>query len=162
MRVMISSALFALAVSGCAMVSTSDVKDLNKAPNGVRVYAPKVYLLVDNATGGVPVKQTTIFILPDYKRAYDVNPTTIFAKQTFKVELEEGQLKTLETDQDTTAFLTFVKEAAQLAAKAAGVPVSQSVIAGTGGLPDGVYVLDDDGTLRRYKDGSQGVLTPMR
>jgi hypothetical protein len=142
---------------GCAEVSTKRVSDLNSTPQGVRVYAPRVYVLVDNATGASPPKQTTYFVLPDFRRAYDVSPTTILAKQTFKIELDDGQIKTLSADQDTTGFLTFVKEAAQLGAKAAGLPVSQQTIAGTGGLPDGLYVLDDDGTLRRYADGGAGL-----
>jgi hypothetical protein len=119
---------------------------LNKAPNGVRVYPPKVYLLVDTNE-----KKTTLAYLPDYSRAYDVKPLTVLAKQDFKIEVEEGQVKSLASNQDTTAFLTFMKEAATLAAKAAGAAVSSSVINGTFGLQSGIYWLNDQGVFAPAK-----------
>ena len=93
--------------------------------------------------------KTTLAYLPDYSRAYDVLPVTIFAKQDFKVEMDEGQLKTLTSNEDTTAFLTFLQQAGTLAAKAAGVAVSSTVINGTFGLDSGIYRLEDDGVFRR-------------
>ena len=130
-------------VSGCATIVTNKA-NLNETPKGVRIYPPKVYLLVD--TG---VNKTTIVYLPDYSRAYDIKPLTIFAKQDFKIETDEGQLKALTANQDTTAMLTFLKEAAALAAKAAGVAVSSTVINGTFGLESGIYQLGDDGVFRK-------------
>ena len=127
--------------SGCATIITNTA-DLTKAPNGVRVYPPKVYLLVDTNE-----KKTTLAYLPDYSRAYDVKPLTVLAKQDFKIEVEEGQVKSLASNQDTTAILTFMKEAATLAAKAAGAAVSSSVINGTFGLPSGIYCLNDQGVF---------------
>jgi len=161
MRTMLFLAMATAMIGACAEVSTTKVTDLASAPQGVRVYPPRIYLLVDNATGGVPPKQTTVITLPDFRRAYDIKPTTILAKQNFKVELDDGLIKTLSTDQDTTGFLTFVKDIAQSAAKAAGLPMSASSINSTGGLPNGLYVLDDDGTLRRYA-GNGADLMPMR
>ncbi|MDI1279425.1 hypothetical protein [Methylobacter sp.] len=135
------SAIFVGLFSGCATVVTNDA-DLAKTPNGVRIYPPKVYLMVDTTE-----KKTTLAYLPDYSRAYDVKPLTILAKQDFKIEVEEGQLKSLASNQDTTAILSFVKEAATLAAKAAGVAVSSTVINGTFGLDSGIYQLSDEGVF---------------
>ena len=138
--------LVAVVGTGCATVVTKKAK-LNEAPKGVRIYPPKVYLLVDTVE-----KKTTIAYLPDYSRAYDLKPLTIFAKQDFKIETDEGQLKALTTNQDTTAMLTFLKEAAALAAKAAGYAVSSKVINGTFGLESGIYQLGDDGVFRKMTE----------
>lgn len=126
-------------IGGCATIVTEKA-DLSKKPKGVRVYPPKVYLMVDTVAN-----QTTIAYLPDFKRAYDVKPLTVFAKQDFKIELDEGQLKSLTSNQDTTSILTFFQGAAQLAAKAAGAGVSAQIIKGTFGLPSGIYLLKNDG-----------------
>ena len=127
---------------GCATILTEKA-DLTQTPAGIRVYPPKVYLLVDTEE-----RRTTLAYLPDYTRAYDVKPLTFLAQQDFKIEVDEGQIKALTSNQDTTAFLTFLKEGATLAAKAAGVAVSSTVINGTFGLPSGIYRLDDDGIFR--------------
>jgi hypothetical protein len=76
-----------------------------------------------------------------------MKPTTIFAKQDFSVDIEEGQLKKLTANQDSTAFLNFFQGAVTTAAKAAGVAVSASPIEGTFGLKSGIYRLQDDGTF---------------
>lgn len=134
-----------VAAGGCATIHTSDVSDLNSKPKGVRVYAPRTYFMVDST---VTPAQTLVLTLPDPCRAYDVRPITIFAKQDFTVELsDDSTLSKLTANQDTTAFLTFAKDAAQVAAKAAGMPVSQGVVNGTFGLADGVYRFDDAGRL---------------
>lgn len=138
-----ASLLAAALASGCATVVTSKA-DLNRPPEGVRIYPPLVVLLVDAAE-----KKTTIAYLPDYSRAYDVKPRTLLAKQEFKIETDEGQLKSLTATQDTTAILSFIKENAALAAKAAGVAASSSVINGSFGLESGIYRLGDDGVFRR-------------
>lgn len=130
-----------LAVSSCATISTSKA-DLNEAPDGVRVYAPKVYLFVDGTS-----KKSRLEVLPDYDRAYDVKPVTILAKHDFKIELDDGRLKSLAANQDTTALLTFlggvVEEAAGIAGAVSGVSID-----GTFGLAEGIYVMGDDGVFR--------------
>jgi uncharacterized protein YceK len=138
--------LLVISLSGCATIVTRQA-DLSKAPKGVRIYPPQVCLLVDaHANGGEGA--TIIVYLPDLDRAYDVRPLTVLAKQDFKVELDEGQLKTLTSNQDTTAFLAFMREAAQLAAKAAGLGVSASApLKGAFGFAPGVHCLSDDGTF---------------
>ena len=102
-------------IFGCATIITEKA-DLTQKPEGIRVYPPKVYLFVDTDE-----KRTTLAYLPDYTQAYDVKPLTVLAKHDFKIEVEDGQVKALTSNQDTTAFLTFLKGAADLAAKAGGV-----------------------------------------
>lgn len=131
--------------AGCATIVTEKA-NLDAKPNGIRVYPPKVCLMVDHEQ-----KKSTLAYLPDYNRAYDVKPLTIFAKQEFRIEIEEGQAKALTANQETTAFLSFFKEAATLAAKAAGVAVSASTIDGSFGLGSGIYCLGDDGMFRRMR-----------
>jgi hypothetical protein len=128
-----------IGLTGCATITTQKA-DLAKDPDGVRVYPPRVCLLADEVE-----KRSVLAYLPDYRRAYDVKPITILAKQDFKIELDEGQLKALTSNQDTTAFLGFLKEAANLAARAGGVGVSSTVLNGTFGLKSGIYCLSDDG-----------------
>jgi hypothetical protein len=138
--------LFVGSLSACATIVTRDAK-LDRAPKGVRVYPPQVCLLVDKAANQGE-GATIITYLPDLDRAYDVRPLTILAKQDFKIELDEGQLKTLTSNQDTTAFLAFMRDAAQLAAKAAGLGVSASApLKGSFGFTSGVHCLRHDGTF---------------
>jgi len=132
-----------LTAGGCASVCTKKA-DLSAPPRGVRIYPPAIYLMVDATE-----KKTTIAYMPDYNRAYDVRPVTILAKQDFKVELDDGQLKSFQANQDTTAFLSFLKEAGALAAKAAGVGVSSTAINGTFGLASGIYRLNDRGVFEK-------------
>ena len=143
--VIIATIMIASLTFGCATIITEKA-DLGSKPNGVRIYPPKVYLLVDTAKS-----ESTLVYAPDYQRAYDVKPLTIFAKQDFKIETDEGQLKSLVANQDTTALLTFIQGAGELAAKAAGVAVSASNIAGTFGLESGIYLLTDHGVFKKIK-----------
>lgn len=137
--------LFCGWAAGCSTVITHQA-DLAQKPQGVRIYPPQVYLLVDAAE-----RKSTLAYLPDFQRAYDVKPLTILAKQDFKVELDEGQLKSLTDNQDTAGFISLIKEGASTAAKAAGVAVSSTIINGTFGLSTGIYRLDDHGVFRRVQ-----------
>jgi hypothetical protein len=140
MRLRISICALALgALSGCATFVTRDVTDLEKPPKGVRIYPPRVCLLVGKTSA-------KLVSLPDFRRAYDVKPLTILASQEFKVELSDGQLTALTSNQDTTAFLSFLGQAAKTAAEAAG-GVSASEIPGDIGLDPGIYCVDDAGKL---------------
>ena len=139
-------ALLVASLSGCATIVTKDAK-LDKAPKGVRIYPPQVCLLVDAKVNGGE-GTTIITYLPDFDRAYDVRPLTILAKQDLKIELDEGQLKTLTSTQDTTAFIALMRDAAQIAAKAAGLGVSASApMKGNFGFASGIHCLRDDGSF---------------
>ena len=139
-------AILGLVVTGCSTIVTHRA-DLNSAPKGVRVYPPKVYLLVD-----AKENETTLAYLPDYSQAYDIKPVTVLAKQDFKIELDDGQVKSFAANQDTVAILTFVKDSAALAVKAAGVAAAAPVIKGTFGLESGIYRLDNDGVFRKMTE----------
>ncbi|WP_161493784.1 hypothetical protein [Nitrosospira lacus] len=142
LSIMVTTMLACLTL-GCATIVTEKA-ELGSKPSGVRIYPPKVYLLVDTTANA-----STLVYAPDYQRAYDVKPLTILAKQDFKIETDEGQLKSLVSNQDTTAILTFFQSAGDLAAKAAGVAVSASTINGTFGLESGIYLLGDDGIFQK-------------
>lgn len=122
---------------GCAAIKTSKA-NLNEAPRGVRVYPPAVYLFVDKARGSQYV------VAPDYSRAYDVKPLTVFARQDFGLELNDGVLAQYSGNQDTTGPLSFLQKGTELGAKAAGVSVSQVNLPGNFGFPDGLYKLNPD------------------
>ncbi len=140
--VLLLGLVLSFSLTGCSTFATKKA-DLSQAPDGVRIYPPRVCLFVDETE-----KRSTLAYLPDYRRAYDIKPITVVAKQDFKVELEEGQLKVLTSNQDTTALLTFIKEAGTLAAKAAGVGVSAQVLNGTFGFKSGIYCMNDEGVIR--------------
>lgn len=128
-------------ISGCATITTEKA-NLAEEPNGVRIYPQSVFLAVDEQQN-----ETTLLILPDFQRAYDVKPLTILSKQEFNIKMTDtGSISELASNQDTTAILTFVKDVADIAAKAAssGV-VSSSPIKGTFGLKSGLYRLTDEG-----------------
>jgi hypothetical protein len=138
----IGLALAAIGLGGCATVSTREA-DLAKAPDGIRVFPPKVCLLVDTRANA-----TVIATLPDLARGYDLKPVTVLAKQDFRVELDQGMLTSLTANQDTQAFPRVVTEAARLAAGAAGAGVSSSgALKGTFGFDDGVHCMRDDGSF---------------
>lgn len=139
-------AVLSVVVTGCSTLVTHKA-NLNAAPQGIRVYPPKVYLLVDTKEN-----ETTLAYLPDYSQAYDVKPVTMLAKQDFKLELDNGQVKLFAANQDTVAILTFVKDSAAVAVKAAGVAAASPVIKGTFGLASGIYRLDADGLFRKVTD----------
>lgn len=136
-------AFCALVAMSCATVKTRPA-DLDRAPQGVRIYPPKVLLLVD-----AEENRSTIALLPDYERAYDIKPVTVLARQEFSVKLADGQLQSMEFDQDTTAAVSLIRDAAQTAAQAAGLATSTRTINGAFGLESGLYMLERDGLFRR-------------
>lgn len=140
--------LLAFCAASCATITTRYVPraDLASAPDGIRVYAPKVYLLVDATQ-----HKSTIVNLPDYGRAYDVKPLTVLSKHDFNIKMEVGQVSDLTSNQDTTAFLSFLSEAAQMAVKGGGLPAASSTVDGDFGLKSGIYRLGDDGNWESVK-----------
>jgi hypothetical protein len=136
-----AAALAAGLGGGCASVVAKQA-DLDAAPDGIRVYAPRACLLVD-----VAANTTVIAYFPDPARAYDLKPRTVLARQELRVELEAGQLVSFTSSQDTTAFPRLLTEAAELAA-AAGAGVSASApLKGSFGFSDGVHCMRDDGSF---------------
>lgn len=135
----------AILFAGCATIRTEKVTDLNSRPEGVRVYPPKIYLAVDQ-----PNNKSQVFVLPDYQRAYDVKPLTILAKNDFSIELDDGKISKLTSNQDTTGILTFINQAGQAAAKGAGLPVGgATAVDANFGLASGIWQLGDDGVFHK-------------
>lgn len=133
-----------LNLSGCSYIRVTDVKSPSDPHEGIRVYEPRVYLLVD-----VSEKETTIVYAPNYTRGYDIKPVSILSKHDFNVEIGEGLLQKVSSNQDSTALLTFIQGAAELGAKAVGSGVSSKILKGTFGLQNGIYWLKDDGTFEK-------------
>ncbi len=135
----------AILFAGCATIRTEKVTDLNSRPEGVRVYPPRIYLAVDKEHN-----KSQLYILPDYQRAYDIKPLTVLAKNDFSIELDDGKISKLTSNQDTTGILTFISQAGQAAAKGAGLPVSGgAAVEGSFGLASGIWRLGDDGVFRK-------------
>jgi len=133
----LTAACAAVLLCGCAAIKTTR-SSLNEPPRGVRVYPPAVYLFVDHARGSQYV------VAPDYSRAYDVRPVTVFAKNTFELDFNDGVLAKYNGSQDTTGPLSLLQTGSQLGALAAGVPVSQVSLPGNFGFPDGVFRLNPE------------------
>ena len=64
---------------------------------------------------------------------------------------DPARLKSLQSDQDTTAALAFFKSAGEIGAAAAGVAVSARDFEGTYGLETGIYLLMPDGRFSRIQ-----------
>jgi len=129
---------------GCATISTSEGK--GPVPRGVRIYPPRILLLVDSQYDGGKGR-STVLLVPNLAEAYDVLPVTVLARNEFRIDVEDGMLKSLQSGQDTTAPIALFKSAGELAARAAGVGVSSRDFEGSYGLPTGIYLLKPDGTL---------------
>jgi hypothetical protein len=131
-----------LATAGCAGLT-----------NGVKIYPQKVYLLVDQQKNA-----SKLITLPDIKNGYEVKPWSFLSKHDFKIQIQEGQLKELSSDQDSTAALALLQkivevagEVAKDAAKAAasGKAVADVDFGSSLGFQTGIYELDERGAFRR-------------
>jgi hypothetical protein len=136
-----------LVISGCAGLSTYSALP-NEPPRGVRVYPPKIYLLVDKDK-----KQSKVICLPDFKNAYDVKPWTFLAKHDFTIKMAGGNVTELTSNQDTSAALALIQKMAELvAAGAAGAAGAKGMGPGevtleeaTYGFESGIYELTEAG-----------------
>lgn len=134
MRCLATLILLCLTSFGCATFFVSKA-NLDQPPQGIRVYPPKLYLFVDQGQN-----KSHMLVAPDFERAYDVKPFTLFAKQDFSMEFStDGLLTKVVSNQDTTSILSLFQKAAELGAAAAGVGISKETYDGTFGLPTGVY-----------------------
>ena len=132
-------------IAGCAGLHTSAPE--GPVPDGIRVYPPRVLLLVD-AEAGKGAGRTSLLVVPDLGAAYDLRPVAVLSRNDFHIDLEDGMLKSLTSDADTTAALALVKAAGEQAGRVAE-GVSMRDVEGSYGLPTGVYVLRPDGSLAR-------------
>ena len=102
--------------------------------------------------------ESTILYLPDYQYSYDIKPLAFLAKNDFNIQIQEGQITSIISNEDSTAFFTFLSELAKKAAEMYG-PTKKSeptrtfeeknVFSGTFGLEDGIYRLDDYGKFEK-------------
>ena len=149
--------LIIIAFSGCATIVTKK-SNLTKNPKGVRVYSPRVYLLVKDGT-------ITTLYLPDYENAYDIKPRAILSKNTFSVTMYDGKLTGVSSALDTTAVVELMKELVK-----SGTEIAPLLLKGAGRetkmpdekfvLPDGFYRLEEDGLLCPY-EFKDGVFRPV-
>jgi hypothetical protein len=132
-----------LVISGCAGMSTYTA--LPNEPRGVRVYPPKIYLLVDKDK-----TKCKLVSLPDFKNAYDVKPWAFLSKHDFTIKIEGGKITELTSNQDTSAALTLLQKLAELAAEKAPGPKGPEPSAielddVTFGFESGIYELTEAG-----------------
>ena|SRR5215510_1864383 len=132
----IISLLMLTACAGCAQVVTKDGTGF--PPDGIRVYLPRVYLLVSDTA-------SHLFYAPDFAKPYDIKICTILAKQNVTLAVEDGMLKSPAADQDTSHLFSLLQSYPQLALKAAGFAVTSQDFAGNFGLTPGLYELRADG-----------------
>ena len=136
--------LVIIVFSGCATIVTHNA-DLEKHPKGIRVYPPRVYLMIET-------DKAFLVFLPDYQNAYDIKPRTIIAKNKFSITIKNGQITSLTSDVDTTAVVDLLKELVSTAGEVAkGISMKgvQEVPTGMFNLPYGIYRLNDDGTFEK-------------
>jgi hypothetical protein len=109
---------------------------------GIEVYRPGYCIIVSKSNASV-------FTCPNLASSYEIRPRSFLAKNNFSVELSSGMLAKAAANLDTTAILTFFQGAAEIAAKAAGSPVSEGAVEGSIGLDPGFYFWDGSGPLTR-------------
>ena len=142
--------LLLLVGSGCAGIKTYPARP--NEPHGIRVYPQKIYLLVDKEKN---VSQ--LVSLPDIKNAYDIKPWSILSKHDFTIKIEEAQVKELESNQDSSAALSFLQKIVELAAKTAekameegaGRAVADVKFGSSLGFDTGIYELSETGTFKK-------------
>jgi hypothetical protein len=100
--------LVASLVASCAYTDVVPVHPEDKSTWGVRVYDVKPLLLVTPA-------ETKIIFVPNYDRAYAVRFGAFLAKNDFKIMVENGALKQLDSNLDSTGIIELLKTVAEKA-----------------------------------------------
>ena len=126
---------------GCAgFVTSNDMQ-------GIEVYRPAYCFVVSETNASV-------FTCPNLASSYVIKPRSFLAKNDFSVELSSGMLEKATDELDTTAILTFLQGASEVAARAAGSALAEASVEGGIGLEPGFYFWDGIGPLKRI-DGSE-------
>jgi hypothetical protein len=127
---------------GCAgFVTSNDMQ-------GIEVYRPAYCLVVSE-------QNASVFTCPNLASSYVIKPRSFLARNDFSIELSSGMLEKATDDLDTTAILTFLQGASEIAAKAAGSAVAESSVEGGIGLEPGFYFWDGTGALKRIDRGGK-------
>ena len=127
---------------GCAgFVTSNDMQ-------GIEVYRPAYCFVVSETNASV-------FTCPNLASSYEIKPRSFLARNDFSVELSSGMLEKASDELDTTAILTFLKDASEIAARAAGSAVAEASVDGGIGLEPGFYFWDGSGPLTRIDSGGK-------
>jgi len=130
-------------VSGCSKLVVTPVgADLDKEPNGIRVYPPRVLLFVGE-------KYSLIHYAPDYKRAYDIKPFTFFANQDFNIDVINGRIQSLTSNQDSLFTYSILSNFEKDIGKAPITHGETIQIEGTFGLAPGIYEMQPSGEFKK-------------
>ena len=129
--------------SGCSKLVVTPVgPDLDKKPEGIRVYPPRVLLFVGE-------KYSLIHYAPDYKRAYDVKPFTFFANQDFNIDVVNGRIQSLTSNQDSLFTYSILSQFTKDIGKAPITHGETIQIEGTFGLAPGIYEMQQSGEFKK-------------
>ncbi len=130
-----------LMLGGCAYVTAVPVTP-DSPVEGIRIYDVKPILIVNDTS-------VTVQLVPNYSRPYALKFGTFLAKNDVQVDFENGFIKTLKTDQDTTAIIELLKTvASQLFQPGGGKAFSAKAEGGaTGRFQVYEFVFDDLGNL---------------
>ncbi len=136
----LSLLICALAIGGCAYVTATPVSP-DSWVGGIRIYDVKPILIVNESN-------VTVQLVPNYNRAYALNFGAFLAKHDFQVEFESGFIKSLKSNQDSTAIIELLKVIAQQAFAPTGKGFSAQETSGASGR-FGVFEFgfDDHGNL---------------
>lgn len=141
--------------SGCASIYTYKAEK-DGDPKGIRVYPTRVYLIVT-------AKETEVRFLPDHSQPYDIRPFALLSKNFFDVSIKNGQIKYLGYNSDTTDILGLLTDKEKSDAQKGyeggklrepdkeDTPEKEEniVIEGTLGLKPGIYIVDNDGNIKK-------------
>jgi len=127
---------------GCAgFVTSNDMQ-------GIEVYRPAYCFVVSETNASV-------FTCPNLASSYVIKPRSFLAKNDFSVELSSGMLEKATDELDTTAILTFLQGASEVAARAAGSALAEASVEGGIGLEPGFYFWDGIGPLKRIDSSEE-------
>lgn len=134
-----------LLLVGCAGFVTSNDRQ------GIEVYRPAYCFVVSETNASV-------FTCPNLASSYWIKPRSFLARNDFSVELSSGMLQKATDKLDTTAILTFLQGASEVASRAAGSAVAEASVEGGIGLEPGFYFWDGGGALTRIDPAGASAL----
>lgn len=98
MRIFQTAIVLAFVLTGCAYVTAVPVKPGDPDP-GIRIYDVKPLLVVANT-------QVSVIMVPNYNRGYAVKFGAFLAKHDFEIDMANGVVSKVTSNQDATALPT--------------------------------------------------------
>jgi len=144
---MLKSMFVAIIASSSLLVGCAGFVTSNEI-QGIEVYRPAYCFVVSETNASV-------FTCPNLASSYVIRPRSFLARNDFSIELSSGMLEKATDKLDTTAILTFLQGASEIAAKAAGSAVAEGSVEGGIGLEPGFYFWDGTGELKRIDGGGK-------